>query len=893
MTLPAGARVGPYEIVAPIGAGGMGEVYRARDTRLDRDVAVKILPDLFAKDPERLARFEREAKTLASLNHPNIAQIYGLEASAQITALAMELVDGDDLSALIARGPVPIDEALPIARQIADALAAAHERGIIHRDLKPANIKLRVDGVVKVLDFGLAKAVDAAGRDFGPGSDLMNSPTITSPATQFGVILGTAAYMPPEQAKGRAVDRRADVWSFGVVLYEMLTGRRAFGGADVSEVLASVLKDAPSNDALPAATPLAIRRLLRHCLVKDPAGRLDSMAAARIEIDEAMAGRAEDGGVARPPRLTPRRAMAAVAAIVILLAAGVAVGSKFTSVPVVERPLARFGIPLPQEQTLGSFVRPSLAISADGRRIVYRTNRAIFVRDLNDVEPRQVTQASGAGVWISPDGEWVLFGTPSGLSKVQIAGGRPQEQAIVASADISGADWSADGTIVYGTTAALSRMPAGGGTPVEITRAAQGGAVSWPQQLPGGRLLFTRWTVQTGAPGPSPDTVTSAMDGSGERVVLKGVSARYVEPGVLIYGRENQLHAVPFDVSRAETRGAEFVIPETVLIAEDTRWAQIAVGGGTAAFVPRRFTLNQTQLLWADQGGRTSTAMDVARVYSDPRISPDGRRIALHLWDDENDVWVGDLARGTLTRATFSREEEETPVWSPDGREIAYAAARGPGNPRALLTKAADGGTAAAERVVWTDPDHFHVTDWSADGRTILVEIRRSATSNDVLAIDVQAGTARPVAASSFRELQARFSPDGRWIAFTSNESGRADVYAMPFPALDRRVTVSTAGGVEPVWARDGKRLYFRTVDQIMAASVTPASSLEFAPPQRLFADSFARPQGDSHTHFDVDQTGRFLFIAGRGQAPQRESEITVVVNWVEQLRRLAAGPTR
>ena len=877
MALPAGTRIGSYEIVAPLGAGGMGEVYRARDARLNREVAIKVLPQTFAADRERLARFEREAQTLAALNHQNIAHVHGV--IDEPAALVMELVEGEDLSARLSRGAIPLDEALPIARQIADALEAAHERGIIHRDLKPANIKLRADGVVKVLDFGLAKALDPAEIS---NSELRNSPTLTSPATMMGMILGTAAYMAPEQAKGRAVDRRADVWAFGVVLYEMLTGRRAFEGGDVSEVLASVIKDTPSAEALPAGTPIAIRRLIRRCLEKDRAKRLDSMAAARLEIDEALSGGGESVSAAASQRPPGRRSLAAMAGAVLgLLAVGAALAWTLKPEPVVDRPVARFGVTLPDGQPFGSYSLPILDISPDGRRVVYRTSQAIHVRDLHEEEPRELTRAPGSGIWMSPDGETVLFRTPSGLSRVPVTGGAVRD--LIAVADFTGAHWHHDGAIIYSTPKAIWRVPDQGGSPQALIQATKSQSLGWPQLLPGNRLLYSMWETETS----EPVTMMSALDGTNARVVMKAAHARYLDSGHLLYGREGRAYAVAFDLAREEVSGTPVAVPETVHVNQSSGWLQISVARtGTAAYVSNRASENRTRLVWAG-GGAISVALDSPRVYSDPRLTPDGRRVALHLWDQQNDIWVGDLVRGRLTRLTFTSEEEETPVWSPDGRELAFAADRGPGA-RQVVRKAADGGAAAPEHVIWQTADHFHVTDWSPDGRTIIVEIRRAGTANDLLAIDVASGKERVLVASAFRERQARLSSDGKWLAYTSDESGRDEVYVQPFPSLQGRAMVSAAGGTEPVWSRDGRRLFFRGAAQMLSSSLTSTSPLEFAPPATLFADTFTRTQGETHTHFDVDAAGRFLMIdQGDLRTPRERDQIHIVLNWAEQLKKL------
>ncbi len=910
MSLSPGARLGPYEVLEAIGAGGMGEVYRARDTKLKRDVALKILPEAFAADGDRLARFEREAQALAALNHPNIAQIYGFDGDLGRTeppatagpgpggprpvppaggslALVMELVEGEDLTARVAKGALPIDEALPIARQIALALEAAHEAGIIHRDLKPANIKVRTDGTVKVLDFGLAKAL--AGPD-GTGSTnasaIANSPTLTARATELGVILGTAAYMAPEQAKGRAVDRRADVWAFGVVLYEMLTGRRAFGGEDVTEVMAAVIRDTPDLDALPAGTPPAVLRLLRRCLEKDPRKRLRDMGDAGVELDEAMSGKGDDRAPAAAEAAVGSSARSPIAlvagAVLVASLAGLAAWW-MKPAPVVERPITRFAVLLAEGQDLQNLAMQSIALSPDGRRLAYRSQGSIFIRNFGEVETRELVASQGVGVWFSPDGEMVLYGTTTGLSRMPVAGGTAQQ--IAASVQLFGADWGDDGTIVFSDSRSIKRVPDVGGEPETLVEAsAPGDGVVWPQLLPDGRsLLYTNF----GAGGRS--TVVKPLAGGAARTVLSGFGGvRYVSSGHLIYGLDNHLFAVPFDLDRGEVAGTAVPLPEAVYVSTQSSWAQASVSRtGVLAHVMSDTPQENLQLVWASADGTTSPALTVPRVYTDISLSPDGRRAAMHLWDEENDVWVADLVRGGLTRITFTPAEEETPVWSPDGRELAYAASRD-ATRRSLFVKPADGSAAAVEREVWSDAGHFHVNDWSADGRTIIIEARRAATLNDLVAIDIETGAATDLLSSPYSEMQARLSPDGKWLAYVSDESSRKEVYVQPYPALDARVLVSIEGGVEPVWSADGRRLFFRSED-IMMSAMTSTSPLEFGPPERLFPDRFGRTQGEAHTHYDVAADGRFLMIDSpiRG-GPQQRQEINIVLNWGEQLKRLA-----
>jgi Tol biopolymer transport system component len=890
MNLTSGSRVGPYEVRDPLGKGGMGEVFRAHDTALGRDVALKILPEAFAADADRLARFEREAQALASLNHPNIAQVYAIETipAGPATglggrAIVMELVDGDDLSQRIARGPIPLDEALPLARQIALALEAAHDAGIIHRDLKPANIKVRPDGTAKVLDFGLAKGLGADAS--ASAASLANSPTLTARATELGVVLGTAAYMAPEQAKGRVVDRRADVWAFGVVLYEMLAGRRAFGGDDVTEVMAAVIRDTPDPGALPAATPPAVRRLLRRCLEKDARKRLRDMGDAGVELDEAMAApdgtdrNQTAGGTAPPPKGRSPWAFAAAGVVLAGLAGGAAWSLK--PAPVVDRPITRFTVPLSEGERLNSVGQPNLVWSRDGRRIAYRADGVLFVRSLDDLRPREVVKSAGSNQWFSPDGSELLYRTTSALSKVPVTGGPSQE--LVSLADFAGADWAEDGTIVYSDGKSIFRIPDTGGAPTVLLTAPENGAVGAPHVLPGGRAFLYSITDGTGR-----TIAVKTFDGAneGRRLLPGAVAARYVSSGHLVYGLDGRLMAVPFDVDRLEVTGAAVPMPESVYVSSaGLAQAAVSPAGGLAYLASEE--AQALQLSWVGPQGQASTAVTVPRNYSDLVLSSDGRRAALHLWDEDNDIWVADLVRGGLTRLTFTKDEEETPVWSPDGKELAYAAAARDGK-RGVFTRPADGSAAAVERKIWEYVDHFHVNDWSPDRRTILVEVRRAGTGNDIVAVDVETGTAKDVLASPYDEYNARLSPDGTWLAYVSDESGRAEVYAQPYPALNARVPVSTDGGREPVWSHDGRKLFFRSAESVMEAGVVSMSPLEFAAPKALFRDTFIRTQGSYHTHFDVAPDGRFLMIENPNQGAIGRQEIHIVLNWADELKRLA-----
>ena len=887
MAMTPGTRIGPYELVEPLGAGGMGEVYLARDASLGRDVAVKVLPASVLQDGERLARFEREARALAALNHANIAQVYGVERSGTGPAIVMEYVPGEDLAQVLGRGALAIEDALRIARQVAAALEAAHASGIIHRDLKPANIKVRPDGVVKVLDFGLAKSADASNAS---GVSAMNSPTLTARATELGVILGTAAYMAPEQAKGRATDRRADVWAFGVVLYETLTGRRAFGGDDVTEVMAAVIRDTPSLDALPPGTPAAVRRLLHRCLQKDPAKRLRDMGDVGLELDEAVAGAADEAvrtAVAAAP--TRPAATAIAAAVVALVAAAAVLGWWLKPVPVEDRPVTRFEALLAPRLFLSNTAFPALDISRDGRRIAYFANGSLFVRDLDQVDSREVAAnvPGNEGLAISPDGRWIAKAAQNAVTKWPVGSGPSQ----VLASDVSalGLSWTDDGRLLLGSETGVLALSEQGGTPellVSGGEQAQGHLL--PQLLPGGRhVLYSlyaggRWSV-----------VVQDVEGGGPEVVLEGFSgARYVSSGHLMYGFENRLMVVPFDLASRRIRGTAITLPEGVFLASSTGVSQFAVSAnGTLVLYPPGSGDEQLQLVWTDSAGAATPAFTMPRRYSDPRLSPDARRAALHVWDQDNDIWIADLQRGDLTRITFEPGEDETPVFSPDGRFVAYSSDRA-GQPRTIFSKRVDGNASEPEEVLWQGPQHSHVTDWSPDGRTIIFQYSAGSTSDDILALDVSARQVTPLLQSAFSERQGRLSPDGRWLAYTSDESGRAEVFVQAYPSLDRRVTVSTGGGVEPVWSRDGRRLFFRSADDVMVASVLSTDPLELSAPTVLFPDRFVRTQGDNHIHFDAAPDGRLFFIArpesSLAEADAERRRLVIVVNWLEELKRLA-----
>jgi len=882
MPLHPGDRLGPYEILSAIGAGGMGEVYRARDTKLDRDVAIKILPDLFAQDAERLVRFEREAKTLASLNHPNIAQIYGIEERA----LVMELVEGEDLSAHIARGPITLAEALPIARQIADALEAAHESGIIHRDLKPANIKVRPNGAVKVLDFGLAKAMDPAGSS-AAGDAAMNSPTLTARATQMGMIIGTAAYMAPEQAKGKAVDRRADVWAFGVVLYEMLTGKRAFAGDDVSETLASVLKDTPSVASLPTDVPSSVKRLLRRCLEKDRAKRLDSMGAARLEIEEAMAGDPAPGAtITAAPKAASRldlRMIAAALALAIVTGVGAWLLKPTPAVP--HAGPARFAISLPKDVT---YTRPGshvVAIAPDGSRIAYIAGNQLLIRALDQLEPVVVAGVRDPSeVFFSPDSQWIGFYQNPRIWKVAITGGAPVP--VCEAQTLSGASWS-DDEILFAQAAGIMRVAAAGGTPELLIATAEGtGLVSTPRRVPGSDdVIFSR--TRAVANWDEADIVVWSPGGA-ERVIVRGGSDPRVLPtGHLVYGRRGELLVVPVDLSTLVTEGTPVTFVSGVPGASGgvTGTRQYGVSDtGTLVHVSGGVD-EQTDLIWSDRQGREDVLVtEIQAAY--PRVSPDGERIAYSAPVAGNtDVYIYEWARKARSRLTFDVALDQAPVWSADGKRIIYASGRNAGAAN-LYWQPADG-TGTAERLT-TGPNQQWPYAVTRDGKTLIYIELGPKTSYDIYAISLTGDrTPRPLLTSPADERRPTLSPDDKWMAYQSDESGTFEIFVRPFPDVNGgRWQVSAGGGASPIWGADLHEIFYRSGQDVFRVGVSTSPTFAPAAPVKMLG-SFFRPDTSGMQYGLAPDGKRFVLIKAHGSGDVR-SEYHVVMNWFDDVRTRA-----
>ena len=891
MPLGAGTRLGPYEILALLGAGGMGEVYRARDTKLQREVAVKVLPEAFANDPDRTVRFTREALLLASLNHPGIAQIYGVEDRA----LIMELVPGPTLADRIAAGPIPLDEALPLAAQIAEAVEYAHDHNVVHRDLKPANVKITPEGTVKVLDFGLAKAL----ADEPDSSDPRNSPTLTMTATRMGVVLGTAAYMAPEQAKGKPVDRRADIWAFGVVLYEMLAGKPLHQGETVAETMASVILKDAKLDGLPADTPPAIQTLLRRCLEKDPKQRLQAIGEARIVLRNPITPAVESAPqhVVTPPR---RPILWIAAAAVFAIAFAIALWAAW------RKPLApeavRFQVP-PADKTVFSFSAPPV-VSPDGRLLAFIANAdggafgQVWIRRLDSLEARPVPgteNAVGALFW-SPDSRSLAFGSgpaPLKLKRIELTGGPPQTLCEGVAGVPTGA-WSPSNVIVF-ANGVLSRVSASGGDCSPITKLDSSRGETFhrfPSFLPDGRhFVYLRVSSNPANNGIYVGSLEAAApDQSGTRILAAQSGAVYApapnqQGGHLLFLREGVLMAQPFDP------GGRKVIGDAIPVAERVGSGPGAVGGyfstsSTGVLAYRGgsgFSGGILQLTWFDRRGKAlSSALDPGN-YNLPVLSPDGTRAAYRADQGGNqDLWILDIARGVSTRFTFDPAADSAPVWSPDGSRIAFASDRdGTGN---LYLKVANG--AGSEELLFKSKELKTPTDWSHDGRFLMFSSIGGKSGNDLWIMPMMGDRKpTPYLQTPFNEVNGQFSPDGHFVAYESDASGAQEIYVQPFPnPAGGKWMISKNGGILPRWRRDGKELFFldRTGTSIMVVQVAFIPEFQAGIPQALFSVPNTGPNA-----FSVSSDGqKIIKFTGSAATSNMQLPATVVLNWQAGLKK-------
>jgi Tol biopolymer transport system component len=876
--LAPGTRFEHYEILRLIGRGGMGEVYLARDTRLQRGVALKVLPARFAQDPMRLARFRREAQVLATLSHPGIGAIYGVAESQGLEALVLELVDGPTLADRIAGEPVLLDDALAIGRQLIDAIEAAHVRGILHRDLKPANIKLPAAGGVKVLDFGLARL--AAGA---PDGDAEPSVDLTGLAPE--ILIGTAPYMSPEQARGRAVDQRADIWAFGCILFEMLTGRRAFSGSTPAEVFARVIEREPAFGLLPPETPRAVRRLLRRCLEKDPKRRLGFIGDARLDLEDAGTEEALEPAEPAPAPWWRPVLLAGVAAALGLLA-----GTWWMGRPALaELTAARFVVPLAGIQPAFS-LQPIPALAPDGRTVVFRGQQdgrsQLFKRALDslDIVPLEGT-GGAAGIFFSPDGRWLGFDGDGVLKRVPLAGG-----AVVTVAPAPGsatASWGDDDRIVFATNTGrvLQRVAVSGGEPEALTSLdpARGDTLHLlPQVLPGSRhVLFTV------AAGAARHVAVLDLRSRAVTLLTPGSHGRYLPDGYLAFWRDGSIWAAPFDTARAAITGDAVPLVSGLAHNDNTVAHYDVAADGTLVYLAAQDPVRARRLVWLDRRGVETPLPVPPRPFVRVALAPDGTRVALAIEDGGNtDVWVGDTARGTLTRLTVDPAIDTMPIWTPDGLHVTFRSERD----RPGVFRRDAQGAGPIERLTETDGPIHSPYSWTPDGRTLLVAVFRSFRQQAIAAVTPPDRDVRLLLDGDFAQLEPQVSPDGRWLAYQSDETGRFEIYVRPFPDVESgRWQVSSAGGTSPRWRANGRELFYYDGEAIHAVPVDVGASFRAGDPVRLFAaDGLGGRLGLAYAV--APDAERFVLARDVPETERPAAELVVVQRWSAEVRARIAG---
>ncbi|HEX7793488.1 MAG TPA: protein kinase [Vicinamibacterales bacterium] len=911
MPVQTGSRIGPYEVESALGAGGMGEVYRARDTRLNRRVAIKSLPTAFAQDPERVARFKREAQLLAALNHPHIAGIHGLEESNGSQFLVLEFVDGETLADRLARGPIPTSEAIRIAREVIDALEAAHEKGIIHRDLKPANVALTADGQVKVLDFGLARY--EAGETSTP--DLTASPTLAFAGTQAGIILGTAAYMSPEQTKGRAVDKRTDVWAFGCLLYEMLSGSKAFEGEDVSDTLAAILRGEPDWTALPPDVPLGIVTLIKRCLEKDRRQRIPDLSVVRFLMADPAGSQVL--GAAAVPASGPIAAVARPPSVVPWIAAGVFALASFVLL-VLWAPWKPAALVQPVRVSAEIGANTSLlsgftavAISPDGSTAAFVAAEGtgashLFLRRLDQLQATMLASTDGAILpFFSPDGQWVAFFAGGKLKKVAVSGG-----AAVTLCDANagrGGWWADDATIVFQPDSTpgspLMRVPAAGGAPAPFLKLGEGEAMQrWPQMLPGSKaVLYTSLGAGSTVFDTGQIVVQTVPEGPRTVLVKNASFGRVVKSGHLLYMQQGTLFAAPLDPSRLELTGGGVPVAEAVLSSNANGSAQFAVSeNGRLIHISGSAASSAAPILWLDATGKTMPLRQTPADWSSPAFSPDGARLAMDISDGtQTDIWVYDWARDTLSRLTFDKADDFRPAWSPDGRRIVFASKRGDTGETNLYWQRADG-TGEVQQLT-EGPNAKYGGSFHPSGKYLAYTENRPGTSSDVMILPLEGDEAsgwKPGKATAFLsapyvEGAPEFSPDGRWIAYLSNESGRNEVYVRPFPGPGGKWQISNGDADDPRWSRTKHEMFFlaAATSRVMRSVYTVEGDSFRAEKPTQWSDVAlgARPRPPSRD-LDIHPDGqRFVIATGAQGSNSNLDKVVLTLNFFDELKRLTA----
>ncbi|HEY3123968.1 MAG TPA: protein kinase [Thermoanaerobaculia bacterium] len=885
MALSSGTRLGPYEILSPLGAGGMGEVYRARDARLGREVAIKVLPEEYSADPTRLQRFEQEARSASALNHPNIITVHDVGQVGSTPYIAMELVEGNAVRELVASGPIPLRRLLAIAAQTAEGLAKAHAAGIVHRDLKPENLMVSADGFVKILDFGLAKLV----AESADAASL--APTMARPETHPGTVIGTVGYMSPEQAAGQPLDFRSDQFSFGSILYEMATGKRAFQRATGVDTLSAIIHDEPEpiGRVNPAAPP-PLRWIAERCLAKDPRERYAStidlardLASVREHVSELS------GGETPLPSATRRRRHERLAwgvAAAALFLGGIAgfLARGRGGMPLESRPLVRLSMTFPPAESPVWAESPVLALSPDGARLVYAgrgpQGRRLYVRAMDRFEATPIPGTEGGlNPFFSPDGQWVGFWADRKLKKVSLAGGRPL--TLCDAQVLRGASWGTDGTILFSPfgNAALFRVSDKGGEPKAATTLDPKKAElthRWPQILPGGKAaIFT----EGGLTGNYDNArIGLLLLGTGARRTLLegGTHARYVPTGHLVYLRSGSLFAVPFDLERLAVSGPPVPVLDGVGFFGAAGFAFYDFSAaGSLVYMPVDPKQFETELVWVDRKGVVSPLSDIRRPYLEVRLSPDGRRLAVSAGLPDSDIWILDLTRGSWDRL-ISGGINYTPIWSSDGESLAFASNRnGPINTFWMPTDRSAPPERLTKADIWTSP-----LSWSPDGRTLLTEQQSATTGFDILLLSPNGErTLRPFLQTPANETRARFSPDGRWIAYQSDESGRSEVYVAAYPGPGGRSPVSIDGGTDPVWSRDGRELFFQCGGKMMATAVETRPSFRAGVPKPLF-------ELTNLEDYDVALDGKRFVMIRRQAEDTTPRSLAVVLGWFDDLRR-------
>jgi len=896
MALDSGTRLGPYEITVLIGAGGMGEVYRAHDTKLNRDVALKILPDAFTFDGDRIARFRREAQLLASLNHPNIAAIYGFEDSGSTHALVLELVEGPTLADRITKGPIPLDEAWPIAKQIADALEAAHEQGIIHRDLKPANIKLRDDGAVKVLDFGLAKALEPASA-ISPA--LTASPTITTPAqmTGVGMILGTAAYMSPEQAKGRTADKRSDIWAFGCVLYEMLTGKRAFEGEDVSDTLASVLRGEPDWSALPTDARDTVTATIKKCLEKDRKSRIPEISTVRFLLDD----------LAPRPMPAPPKTVWRVAMLVAIgaLAASSMTGAIIWLIEPTASPsvVTRFRVMLGENQFTG-LNRNELAISPDGTQVAYIAGNRLYVRRMSELEARPLTpegrvQGILAMPTFSPDGGFIAFysndplGAGGAIMKIAVSGGVAVTLAPQTMNAPYGMSWGRDGIVFVEPAKGVMRLPSSGGTPELIVALRNDELAYGPQMLPDGtHVLFT---VSGSSLWETGRVVVESVKSHERKTVLEGgADARFVPTGHLLYASSGVLFGVPFDMRRLQPAGGATPVVEGIRRAANSTPAAFfdVSHNGTLVYAPgpTSSSFGSLDVGFIDKSGMVTPLKLLPASYQFPRVSPDGRRFAVQTDGKEANIWIYALSGATQLQRLTNGGRNLHPVWSFDSQRVAFQSDRD--GDQAIFWQPADG-RGKADRLTKPEKDTAHIPEsWSPDGKHLLFAAVKG-TTNTLWTFSLQDRKSMPFGdVQSLYLPAASFSPDGRWVAYQTTASvdgSGGGIYIQPFPPTGDKFLV-TGVGIHPFWSPDGSQLLYRRRGQTMAVKVTTKPTVTFGNEALVNTGPYRERGPQVERELDITPDGnQFVGIISGGSVQSANASLSaldVVTNWFEELKQ-------